>query len=195
MNNETPPGPHKSGAASDWIHRWTHLAPLPGHVLDIACGHGRHLKWFSDRGHTVTGIDRSPDALAAAANYGNVVLADIENEPWPLRNGEQLLQFDTVLVTNYLWRPLFPVIAQSLAPGGLLLYETFAQGNETVGRPSRPDFLLQANELWTEFQHLQIIAFEQGYLDHPPRFVQRIAAKRAPLAQQRGSAPQRHPLA
>jgi SAM-dependent methyltransferase len=104
-------------------------------VLDIACGQGRHMKWFAEQGHAVLGVDRSPEAIHAAAKFGEVILADIENGPWPLRNGDQARQFDAVIVSNYLWRPLFPVIAQSIAPGGLLLYETFAKGNETVGKP------------------------------------------------------------
>ncbi|HEX5698980.1 MAG TPA: SAM-dependent methyltransferase, partial [Rhodoferax sp.] len=103
-----------------------------------------------------------------------------------------------VLVTNYLWRPLFPVLLQSLASGGLLLYETFAQGNETVGKPSRPDFLLQSGELLRLCQDLRIVAFEEGCLTNPERFVQRIAAvKQSPEAADAGLAgrqPARYPL-
>ena len=136
------------------------------------------MKWFAQQGHAVTGIDCSPAALAVAASFGAVVLADIEMAPWPLMNGSQVRQFDAVVVTHYLWRPLLPLIAQCLAPGGLLIYETFSSGNETVGKPSRPDFLLRPGELLTAFASLRTIAFEEGFVENPPRFLQRIAAVR-----------------
>lgn len=167
-----------AGPASSWVQRWSHLVPPRGSVLDIACGQGRHMQWFAQQGHVVTGIDRSPAALAVAASFGAVVLADIEMAPWPLMNGSQVRQFDAVVVTHYLWRPLLPLIAQCLAPGGLLIYETFSSGNETVGKPSRPDFLLRPGELLTAFASLRTIAFEEGFIENPPRFLQRIAAVR-----------------
>jgi SAM-dependent methyltransferase len=136
------------------------------------------MKWLSDLGHQVTGIDRSPEALSEASAYGSVVLADIENGPWPLIQDEKPQQFQALVVTNYLWRPLFPVMAESVAPGGFLIYETFTAGNETVGKPSRPDFLLKTGELLTSFPGLRTIAFEEGFLENPPRFVQRIVAQR-----------------
>ena len=134
------------------------------------------MQWFAEKGHHVVGVDRSLDAIEAASSFGEVVLADIENGPWPLMNDNQVRQFDAVIVTNYLWRPLLPVMAQSVAPGGLLLYETFTQGNETLGKPSRPDFLLRPAELLQTFSSMHIVAFEEGFLENPPRFVQRIAA-------------------
>lgn len=169
-------GTHDTGAASSWVQRWSHLVPEGATVLDVACGQGRHMKWFSERGHDVTGLDRSPQAIQAASRYGVAVSADIENAPWPLMHGDQVRQFGAVIVTHYLWRPLLPTLAQSVAPGGLLIYETFTQGNETVGKPSRPDFLLRPGELLQAFSRLQTVAFEEGFLDHPPRFIQRIAA-------------------
>jgi hypothetical protein len=90
-------------------------------------------------------------------------------------------QFDAVVVTNYLWRPLFPTLLQSLAAGGVLIYETFAIGNETVGKPSRADFLLQPGELLRLCAGLKIVAFEDGFLALPDRFVQRIVAAREPV--------------
>ena len=180
MTDMTSPLPtptaHGQGAASDWVQRWSHLVQPAGTVLDLACGHGRHLRWFAERGHTVTGVDRSADAIQAVSSLGEAVLADIENGPWPLMQGEAVRQFDAVIVTNYLWRPLFERISQSLAPGGILIYETYALGNETVGKPSRNDFLLQPAELLGVFSHLNIIGFEQGFLPNPPRFVQRLVA-------------------
>lgn len=149
------------------------------------------MKWFADRGYAVTGVDRSPEAIHAAASFGEAVLADIENGPWPLMSGAHARQFKAVIVTNYLWRPLFPVIAQSLTPGGLLIYETFAKGNETVGKPSRPDFLLHPAELLQTFKNMHIVAFEEGFLENPPRFVQRITAVRPDSRDATDSSPMR----
>ncbi len=166
--------PHGTQAPSAWIRRWTHLVPPGGAVLDVACGAGRHLRWFSEHGHPVVGVDRSPDAVAAAATLGEAVLADIENGPWPFVGR----RFAGVVVTNYLWRPLLPAIVDSVAPGGVLLYETFASGNETVGKPSRPDFLLQPGELLRACDGLRVVGYEDGFLAAPARFVQRIVAVR-----------------
>lgn len=166
--------------ASDWITRWSHLVPPGGRVLDIACGSGRHLQWFAQRGHAVTGIDRDTSAAAPLASHVTLIQADIENGPWPLGSENQPPQFDAVVVTNYLWRALLPTVLASLAPGGVLLYETFAAGNETLGRPSRPDFLLQPGELLEVCKDLHVVAYEHGVRPDPPRFVQRIAAIRLP---------------
>ena len=171
---------------SAWVRRWSHLVPAGGAVLDVACGSGRHMRWFAQRGHPVTGVDRSPEAIAAVQGLGEAVQADIEDGPWPFAGRA----FAGVVVTNYLWRPLLPAIVQAVAPGGVLIYETFAAGNETVGKPSRPDFLLQPCELLRACAGLRVIGYEDGFLDEPARFVQRIAAVRAvPSAQ-----PMRHAL-
>jgi SAM-dependent methyltransferase len=166
---------HGTEAPSSWVVRWSHLVHAGGEVLDLACGHGRHMRWFHERGHPVTGVDRSADAIAAVQALGKAVQADIENGPWPLPGH----QFAGVVVTNYLWRPLLPAIVGAVAPGGVLIYETFAAGNETVGKPSRPDFLLQPGELLRACASLRVVAYEDGFLHTPPRFVQRIAAVRA----------------
>ncbi|MCG2593877.1 class I SAM-dependent methyltransferase [Ramlibacter sp. XY19] len=165
---------HGSEDPSAWIRRWTHLVPAGGAVLDVASGRGRHARWFAQRGHPVVAVDRDAEALATLHGVADTVEADIENGPWPFPER----QFAAVVVTNYLWRALLPQIAAAVAPGGVLLYETFAQGNETVGKPSRPDFLLAPGELLAACQGLRIVAYEDGFLDNPPRFVQRIAAVR-----------------
>jgi len=165
---------HGSENPSDWVQRWSHLVPAGGTVLDVACGLGRHMRWFAARQHAVAGTDRSPQAIASVAALGEAVLADIENGPWPFEGR----RFDAVVVTNYLWRPLLPTLLASIAPGGVLIYETFTAGNETVGKPSRPDFLLLPGELLQVCKGLRIVAFEDGFLDLPERFVQRIAAVR-----------------
>lgn len=180
--------------ASDWVRRWSRLLAPHSSVLDIACGQGRHMKWFADQGHGVTGIDISPVATQAAAAFGKTVLADIENDPWPLMDELQARQFDAVLVTNYLWRPLFPRIADCLAPGGVLIYETFAQGQEKLGKPSRPDFLLTRGELLVAFGDLRLVAFEEGFLDGPPRCVQRIAAVKQCSSDEGGPTQGHYPL-
>lgn len=165
---------HGPAEASPWVQRWSHLVPAGGAVLDVACGTGRHMRWFHARNHAVTGVDIAQAAIDSVAPLGEAVLADIEQGPWPFTGR----QFDAVVVTHYLWRPLLPTIVASVAPGGVLIYETFAAGNETVGKPSRPDFLLRPGELLGVCQGLRVVAFEDGYLDAPPRFMQRIAAVR-----------------
>ena len=165
---------HGTEAPSSWVQRWTHLIPPHATALDLACGAGRHMRWRKAQGLQVTGVDRSPEAIAACAGLGELICADIENGPWPLPGR----QFGAVVVTNYLWRPLLPAVLASLAPGGVLIYETFAQGHETVGRPSRADFLLRPGELLQAFGALRTVAYEAGYLENPARFVQRIAAVR-----------------
>jgi SAM-dependent methyltransferase len=165
---------HGTEAPSVWVRRWSHLVASGGHVLDVACGQGRHMRWFAGRGHRVTGIDRSPEAIAAVAPLGRAIEADIENGPWPLP-GER---FAALVITNYLWRPLWPALLDSLAPGGVLLWETFSVDHATVGRPSRPEFLLQHGELLTLCQSLRVVAYEDGFVQQPERFIQRVAAVR-----------------
>jgi SAM-dependent methyltransferase len=167
---------HGSLAPSDWVRRWSHLVPEGGTVLDVACGGGRHLRWFAARGCRVCGVDRDAAALAGCAGLGEIVTADIENGPWPLAGR----RFDAVVVTNYLWRALMPTIVASVADGGVLIYETFAIGNERHGRPSNPDFLLRQGELLAQANGMGIVAYEHGFLDEPARVVQRIAALREP---------------
>lgn len=163
---------HTSQTASDWVARWAELIRPQGQVLDLACGWGRHTRYLSILGFRVTALDRDAHALASLKGIGETVCADIENGPWPLENRS----FDAVVVTHYLWRPLWPHILNSLAPGGVLIYETFSAGNETVGKPSRPDFLLQTGELLQRCAELRIVAFEDGFLPSPDRFIQRIVA-------------------
>lgn len=163
---------HGQEPTSRWVKRWTHLIPTGGAVLDLACGHGRHMRHFAALGHPVTGVDRNPEAIASVSPIGEAIGADIENGPWPLEGRT----FSGVVVTNYLWRPLWPQILASLAPNGVLIYETFSAGNETIGKPSRPDFLLRPAELLSVCQHLRVVAYEEGFSDEPARFVQRIVA-------------------
>jgi SAM-dependent methyltransferase len=167
---------HTTLEPSAWVCRWAPLIAPHGRVLDVACGSGRHLRWLAQRGHAVTGVDRDAAAVAPLQAVARIVCTDIERGAWPL-DGET---FDGVIVTNYLWRPLLATIVASVAPGGVLIYETFAAGNERFGKPSNPDFLLQPGELLWACASLSIVAYEDGLLDGPPRRIQRVTARRQP---------------
>ena len=194
----TPPSPTESSDAdtpampSDWVVRWAALLPPTAAILDLACGHGRHVHWLADAGHRLTAIDRDAGLLAPLAMRARTIAADLEADPWPIP-GER---FDAVLVTNYLWRPLFPALLEAVAPGGLLIYETFALAQAAIGRPRRPEFLLRPGELLDVLrtpsqaaaeglltsENWHVIAFEEGRLPArggvPERAVQRIVARR-----------------
>jgi SAM-dependent methyltransferase len=164
---------HDIVAPSAWVVRWAPLITR-GRVLDLACGGGRHARHLAGLGHEVTAIDREPQSLESI----RFVRADLEDgSPWPLP-GEQ---FQGIVVANYLHRPLFPDVASALAPGGVLIYETFMRGNERFGKPSNPAYLLEPGELWRAFAGLHIIAFEQGLsLEQKPAMRQRLCARRTP---------------
>lgn len=164
---------------SSWVQRWAHLVVSGQAILDVACGAGRHAKLFADKGCTVTALDISAEALqklAAHSPNARTVQADIENAPWPLMQEGAPETFDAIVVTNYLHRPLMPLLLASLAGGGVLIYETFAVGNERFGKPSNPDFLLQSGELLSICAGMQIVAYEEGFLTSPDRLVQRMVA-------------------
>jgi SAM-dependent methyltransferase len=147
-------------------------------VLDLATGSGRHTRLLLDSGFAVCAVDRDISALSPLAGTGcEVRQIDLETgAPWALGTG-----YDAILVTNYLHRPLLPAIAQALAAGGVLIYETFARGNERFGRPYNPDFLLRPGELLDAFGMLTVVAFEQGEVLVPrPAGIQRIAAVAGP---------------
>ena len=166
-------------SASSWVLRWADEVPTGGSVLDVAAGQGRHSRLFLDRGYRVAAVDRDIAGLAPLLPRPGfrAVAADLEAAPWPFP-GER---FAGVVVTNYLWRPLLPVLIESLAPGGALLYETFALGNERFGRPSNPDFLLQPGELLEAVRgRLLVRAYEHGpEIDPRPAVRQKIFAVNA----------------
>ncbi|SPB16840.1 type 12 methyltransferase [Caballeronia novacaledonica] len=166
-------------APSPWVARWAHLVAPGGAVLDVAAGSGRHARWFAARGFSVLAIDRDADALGSMSAISRIdtLTADIENAPWPLPGDRT---FDAIVVTNYLHRPLFGHLIDALAPGGVLIYETFAAGNGSIGKPSNPAFLLEPGELLEAVRgRLRVIAYEDGFVDDPrPAYVQRICAVR-----------------
>jgi SAM-dependent methyltransferase len=185
---------HLDAPPSAWVLRWQHLLAPNTHALDLACGPGRHSRALLSAGCTVTAVDRDAQALsflkkstpAEWAQRLHCVLADIEDGPWPVADEADAGGFGAVVVTNYLWRPLWPRITAAVGPGGVLIYETFAQGHETIGRPSRPDFLLRPGELLEVCADagLRVVAFEDGFEPAAAvnagnaRFVQRVAAVR-----------------
>ena len=185
---------HGLSAPSPWIVRWSHLLAAGGTVLDVACGSGRHVQWFAQRGHPVSGVDKNTAAAKRLVPQALLLEADMENGPWPLQGTDGPQRFDAVVVTNYLWRPLLPTLVQSVAPGGFLIYETFAAGNESVGRPARPDFLLQPGELLALCAGMDVVAYENGFLGSPERFVQRIVACNPALPTMPARPRARHPL-
>ena len=172
---------HSDPAPSAWVRRFAPLVRPAGSVLDVACGSGRHVRWLAQSGFAVTGVDRDAQALAPLQGLAEIVLADLEASPWPFAGR----RFDGIVVTNYLWRPLWPVLRASLTEGGVLICETFALGNEAYGKPSNPDFLLRPGELLEACRGLQVVAFEDGLLDAPARRVQRIAAVNNPATDAR----------
>jgi SAM-dependent methyltransferase len=173
-----------AGAPSDWVERFAPLIAQGGNVLDVACGEGRHTRWLLARGYRVVAVDRdvsrielthwSLEQRSLEQRALEVLESDLEALPWPL--GART--FDGVVVTNYLWRPLFPALLAALAPTGVLVYETFARGNEAFGRPHNPEFLLEPGELVERTRGaLQIVAYESGLLARGrARVVQRVCA-------------------
>lgn len=180
-----PAPPHETagyrairGEPSPWIRRFAGLVPAAGRVADIACGSGRHGRLFLRRGHPMLFVDR--DISGVADHEGRtdteILAADLEQGAWPLTGR----QFAGVIVTNYLWRPILPRIMDLVGPGGVLLYESFARGNEAYGRPRHPDFLLAPGELFEAVRgRLTILAYGQHIVASPrPAVIQHIAAAR-----------------
>jgi SAM-dependent methyltransferase len=165
---ELPPSP--------WVQRWVGWIRPGGAILDVACGSGRHARLLAHLGFEVDAVDRDARLFPKPPAGVTLLEADIEAGPWPYAGR----LFDGIVVTNYLHRPLLPVIAASLEHGGLLVYETFAQGNERFGKPSNPAFLLAPGELLEAVRGtLRVLAYEDLVVDQPrPAAVQRLCARR-----------------
>lgn len=180
MSEAIAPGHPQPTETSAWVRRFLPLVAPGGTVLDYACGGGRHARLFAARGFRVVAVDRNAEALATLEGVPRIEprCEDLEDGPWPLVDEV----FDAVVVTNYLFRPRFPDLLACVAPGGVLIYETFMLGNERFGRPSSPEFLLRPGELLeclgTGFT---VLAFEQGIVERPKAaVVQRVCAVRRP---------------
>lgn len=162
-----------------WVKRYAGLIPAGGTVLDIACGNGRHARYLAALGHRVIATDIDGSALENMSALENIetIEIDLENAEWPFRG----TYFDSIVAVNYLHRPLLPALRDALADGGVMIYDTFAAGNEQFGRPHNPDYLLRPGELIEIFHGaLNIIAYEHG-IEHQPRPAvrQRICAVKA----------------
>ena len=181
MATETPPsGAHQQiKGPSPWVERFAGQVSAGGGVIDLACGGGRHGRLFLALGHEVTFLDADVSGVEDLRYDPRVeiVAADLEaGGPWPLAGRG----FAGVIVANYLWRPILPDIVALVAPGGVLIYETFAEGNERFGRPRNPDYLLRPGELKAAVEgSLAILDYEHGPVEEPrPAILQRIAATR-----------------
>ena len=176
---ESMRSPQSSTAPSVWVNRFLPLIKPGGLVLDLAAGSGRHVRLLRDCGFAVCAVDRDTTALLAFAGpCCEVRRIDLETDDRRQLGDD----YDEIIVTNYLHRPLLPAIARALAPGGVLIYETFARGNERFGRPRNPDFLLRPGELLEAFTTLTVVAFEQGEVTVPrPAVLQRLAAVLGPM--------------
>jgi len=162
---------HKRTTPSPWVTRFAPLIRAGGSVLDLACGSGRHANWLTSRGYQVVAVDRDADVLQSVSARERLVV-DLEDGSWPLG----LRRFDGIVVINYLHRPLFSNLCAALAPGGVLIYETFSVEQKTLGRPTNPDFLLRTGELLEHCARLRVVAFEDGYVAELPAYMQRICA-------------------
>ena len=171
-------GPHRAPSEpSAWVLRFAPYLPDGGPVLDLACGAGRHARLFLERGHPVTAVDRDLSGIADTIGRPGLEALEIDLEdgrPFPLAGR----RFAGVVVTNYLYRPLFPALVAAVAPGGALIYETFAKGNEGFGRPRRPEHLMNPGELLEAVRgRLRVIAYEDLIVTAPrPAAIQRICA-------------------
>lgn len=183
---KTEPG---TGKPDPWVQRHAELVPS-GPVLDLACGKGRHGRFFLELGYPVTFIDKDISGVTDLFSQDNsphnhspyniantqLIKHDLENNsPWPFHTN----QFSGVVVTNYLHRPLLSQLITTLKPGGIIIYKTFSAGNEQFGKPKNPDFLLKENELRSAFnKQFQEIAFFQGREMNPDRITQAICVQR-----------------
>ena len=177
MSKERPS--HQNIPPLDWVVQHAGQIAAPGHVLDVACGSGRHTRYLLSLGYRVTALDRDTGAVSDLAGRPNLRIMENDLEdgsPWPVA-GEL---FQGIVVSNYLYRPLYDALVNALATGGILIYQTFSDGNAAYGKPRNPNFLLRENELLDVFgPRLTVLDFDQGYTDHPsPAVIQKICCRK-----------------
>lgn len=172
---------HQELEASPWVRRFMPLIHPGGSVLDLACGHGRHARLLAAAGYQVEAVDRDAEALASLADVSGVTTrqADLEGGPWPYYSRA----FDGIVVSRYLFRPLMPLLLNALSEGGVLIYETFMSGQELLGKPTNPAYLLRSGELLELVRkRMIVVAFEQGRIESPrPAMIQRICCQRSAM--------------
>ena len=163
------------------MKRFASLVPKNSLVLDLACGGGRHAQLFAHLGYSVLAVDQDVSQVSQTKESQIFPQAmDLETDKWPLQNKI----FGAIVVTNYLFRPHLSRLPEMLEEGGVLIYETFAQGNAQFGKPSNPNFLLNPGELLTLAAHhgLKVVAYEDLYVEDPkPAMVQRLCAVKGGL--------------
>jgi SAM-dependent methyltransferase len=165
------------------VVRFAGLVPAGGAVLDLACGAGRHTRLFLERGHPVLAVDRDLSGIDDLGRHPQLETLEVDLEdgrPFPLRGRS----FAGVIVTNYLHRPILTDLVSAVAPDGVLIYETFARGQERFGRPRNPEFLLEPGELLEAVRgRLRVLAYEDLVVEEPaPAARQRICAVNQPPA-------------
>lgn len=170
-------------APASWLVQHADLLPRVGRALDVACGRGRHAIWLAERGLETVAVDRDAGAIDALGDLARdrrlpirAEIRDLEQEADPFR-GET---YDLIVVVHYLHRPLFPALREALAPGGLLVYETFTRAQAARGRPTNPEFLLNAGELLALVRPLEVLASREGEYDD--RMVASVIARRGAAA-------------
>jgi len=164
---------------TSWLVQHAGLLPREGRALDVACGRGRHALWLAEHGLTTLAVDRDSEAIRelneAARERRLPLRADVRD----LEGGETSFHgstFDVIVVVHYLHRPLFPALIEALAPGGVLVYETFTRAQAARGKPTNPDFLLEPGELLDLVQPLEILASREG--DFDGRMIASVIARR-----------------
>ena len=177
MSKKSPS--HQTMPPLDWIVQHAGQIAAPGNVLDVACGRGRHTRYLLSLGYRVTALDRDTGAVSDLAGRPNLRIMENDLEdgsPWPVA-GEV---FQGIVVSNYLYRPLYDALVDALATGGILIYQTFSDGNAAYGKPRNPNFLLRENELLDVFgPRLTVLDFNQGHTDHPsPAVIQQICCRK-----------------
>jgi len=134
-----------------------------GRALDIACGKGRNALFLARHGFDVTAIDISPVALEIAQSRAverGLSVSWQQHDLEEIRLGEDC--YDMVVNLNYLQRFLFPQIAASLRSGGVVIFETYLIGQEAIGHPKNPAYLLRYNELLNAFRDLRVLWYREG---------------------------------